>query len=440
MSKKDYTSNSDLAKMIAELQTQMAHLKKEDQNNDRRDRNTTSRSCVYNRQGTSRSPRRGYRSPQRRTEERQGGTKRPYQDSRPKSNVNRRFTRDQPEERREFRQSRRSPGITRNNRDTSYKNRNGQNKRPYKQQRELPAPSENENFPQMVKLINRAVSIRHHARNWLELPEKLSKQLDEFIEGVRPPAPNEELRQELNGITEKYKNEVALAVRNHLGMALYKTGEELSKMEELDVDRAKTTASKQIQLHLRNKIGNEDLQHWSKLAADLVGTHPSVQKQKEGPSEKKRKTCTVTQEPMDEDLTTNIALDTKPKCEAVSKEKKPLKVTRKTKPRALGYTALIRRLKTLQIKKQAAAESSATDAGTIEQTQVDQTVAETNTTLEEMVVPDTQQITINWANEWSDDEITSFQLPKNDNKTEEQPKPQRSSTQPKCTKLKKPKN
>ena len=124
--------------------------------------------------------------------------------------------------------------------------------------------------------------------NWLKLPEKLSKQLDEFIEGVRLPAPNEELWQELKGITEKYKTEVAKAVRNHLGVAFYKTGEELSKMEKLDVDRAKTTASKQIQLHLCNKIWGEDLQHWSKLAAHLVGTHPSIQKQNKGLSEKKR--------------------------------------------------------------------------------------------------------------------------------------------------------
>ena len=284
--------------MIAELKTQMANLKKEDNNNEKRDSNTTSRRCVYNRRDVSRSPRRGHGSPQRRPEGQQGGFKRKYQNSRPNPIENRRFTRDQTEERRDFKHNRGSSGMNQTNRDHHHKNWNGHNnKRPYinKKERELPAPSKNENFPQMVKLINRAISIRHHAQNWKTLPAKLSTQLDEFIEGVRPPAPNETLRQHLKTITENYKIEIEKAVRQHLGLALYQTGEELSKMEKLDVDRAKTTASKQIQMHLRNKIGEEDVNHWSKLAADLVGTHPSVEKRNDEPTEKKSKPNTHTE-------------------------------------------------------------------------------------------------------------------------------------------------
>ena len=143
---------------------------------------------------------------------------------------------------------------------------------------------------------------------------------------------------------------------------------------------------------------------------------------------------------MDEDLTTNVAPDTKPKMWDNIKGQENHKGDPQNQTEGLGYTALIRRLKTLQIKKQEAAELTATDPGTIEQTQVDPTDAETNTTLEGMVVPDTQQITINWANDWNDEDITSFQPPKNDNKPDEQPKDQRPSKQPKSSKLKKSKN
>ena len=262
--------------MIAELQSQMANLKKEDKNSDRRDLNSTTRSCVYDRRDASRSPRRGHRSLQRRPEERQGGNKRSHQDSRTKTNENRRFTRDQPEERRGFQHSRWSPGTTRNNRDLSYNNRSGRNnKRPHERRQEgdIPAPSENENFPQMVKLVNeRWASATTPETGWICRKNFRNKWMSSSKEFDRLHRMRNS-ETELKNITEKYKNEVAKAVRNHLGVALYKTGEELSKMEKLDVDRAKTTASKQIQLHLRNKISGEDLQHWSKLAADLVGTH-----------------------------------------------------------------------------------------------------------------------------------------------------------------------
>ena len=172
-------------------------LKKEDKNSDRREHNTTTRSCVYNRQDTPRSPRRGHRSPQRRPEERKSGSKRPHQDSRPKTNENRRFTRGS---------TRGAPGIPTQQEESG---NNPKQQRPLVQQQEQPQQQTTlrekagtgytrtiweRNFPQMVKLINRAVSIRHHTRNWLNLPEKLSKQMDEFIEGIRPPAPNEELR------------------------------------------------------------------------------------------------------------------------------------------------------------------------------------------------------------------------------------------------------
>ena len=350
------------------------------------------------------------------------------QDSRPKTNENRRFTRDQPEERREFQHSRRSPGTTRNNRDLSYKSRNSHNnKRPYgkKQERELPAPSKNKNFPQMVKLINRAISIHHHAQNWTTLPVKLSTQLDEFIEGVRPPAPDEELRQQLKKITENYKTEIGKAVRQHLGLALYKTGEELTKIEALDVERAKSTASKQIQMHLRNKIRQEDLNHWSKLAADLVGTHPSVNKQNGEPTEKRRKsnphmeTQEATEEPMSKEPTSNEAQNTKPSENIKVMNKKTPKMTRKPKTRALGYTSLIRRLRTMHIKKERTSETTTTDPATTEQVEIDPTEGETNMTMEDMVVPDTQQLAINWAGEWSDEELPSFQPPKEDNREDD---------------------
>ena len=87
------------------------------------------------------------------------------------------------------------------------------------------------------------------------------------------------------------------AVQKHLSMVLYKTGEELTKMETLDLDRAKTTVAKQIKINLRKKITEEDLQHWTKLAADLVGMHPDLQKRKQEPHEKKMKMNAKAEQP-----------------------------------------------------------------------------------------------------------------------------------------------
>ena len=115
----------------------MANLKKEEEKNkDRRDRNATSRSCIYNHKDAPRSPRQG--PPPRQLEARQDGPKRMYQDPRHKSMDNRRFAWEQPGERHEFKFSRGIMGPIRNDRDHPYKNRTGHNnKRPYLRKQEL---------------------------------------------------------------------------------------------------------------------------------------------------------------------------------------------------------------------------------------------------------------------------------------------------------------
>ena len=65
-------------------------------------------------------------------------------------------------------------------------------------------------------------------------------------------------------------------------MVLYKTGEKLTKLSDLDLDRAKAVATKQMRGHFtKDKVPNEDLNHWVKMAADLVCTHPSLSKKDE---------------------------------------------------------------------------------------------------------------------------------------------------------------
>ena len=87
--------------------------------------------------------------------------------------------------------------------------------------------------------------------------------------------------------------------------------------------------------------------------------------------------------------------------------KKTPKMIHKTKTRALGYTSLIRKLKTMRIKKFGISETAMTDPATTEKAKIDPTEGETDMTIEDMVVTVTQQPAIDWAGEWSDEEVTS---------------------------------
>ena len=322
--------------MISQLQQQIATLKPKNENSYKRKRGREEepRSPPRRRQSPRRSSPRRYRSNQRPSDDRRRNEpnqrfdwsmKRStgYQRDGPNKRLNWSKTRsfdnrrDAPNKRFEFNRS--QTGRMENNRHSDNQQKN---------QRQ-PEPSKNEDFPQMVKLLNRAVSVRHHSSNWKSFPVHLSTQLDEVVQGVQPPAQNEEFNKELETITDQFKKDIVSAVQRHLTMVLYKTGEVLTKMDTLDLERAKSTASKQIKINLRKKISEPDLEHWMKLAADLVGTHPNVQKQNGEPSEKKTKTDQT--KGLTEEPTTNKAPESPPT--EIKKEKRTPKVIRKTSQR-----------------------------------------------------------------------------------------------------------
>ena len=70
------------------------------------------------------------------------------------------------------------------NRSNSYRTENKFHPDNQQRSQRQPEPSKNMNFPQMVKLLNRAVSVRHHSSKWKEFLENLSTQLDEVVAGV----------------------------------------------------------------------------------------------------------------------------------------------------------------------------------------------------------------------------------------------------------------
>ena len=76
-----------------------------------------------------------------------------------------------------------------------------------------------------------------------------------------------------------------------------------------------------------------------------------------------------------------------------------------------SYAALIKRLRTMNIKK-----SVATEPTTTEPAQAEPNESETDMIITtDVTIPETQPPTNSWANEWSDDDddVTSFQPPKN---------------------------
>ena len=430
MSKNEFKTNSELAKMIAQLQSQVADLNSRKDKNDfrRRRRDDSPPRSLPHRHGFPQQ-----KSREQHEDDRWSNRKRTYNEP-PRNSPYSRPSRQRSDDttskgprfhwnhnhphRMDHNQNR--PFGMKNNRRTSVNNNN--NRSTYhntkRQNVENVEPSENKDFAQIVKLINRAATVRHHSSNWKSLPETVSTQLDEFAAGIRPPAPDKNLEEKLKSITEDYKAQIGKTVREHLMLVLYKTGEELSLLSNLDLPRAKETAVKQIKHHFKDKIIPSDVEHWTKMAADLVGTHPSLIPIAE-PEEKRTK------------METDEGEEATPGPQTGTNENnipKPKRKFRKT------YTSLIRKIRLMKLQKEKTLKTNEQPEGESETT-----IPETQT------LPSSPKPEERWYRECvmelgEDDDFPSFQLPNQIEKKEEKREKtdeRDHSSQPKPSKLKK---
>jgi len=68
--------------------------------------------------------------------------------------------------------------------------------------------SNNEDFKPMLKTLFKCSQVRHHLRNWSELPYPIDNRISEIFGFLSPPAPNEILKKDLHHTAGRWKKEL----------------------------------------------------------------------------------------------------------------------------------------------------------------------------------------------------------------------------------------
>lgn len=128
--------------------------------------------------------------------------------------------------------------------------------------------SDNNDFACVWKCLYRQVQLQHHAGNWKQLPESLTKRLNKFANDINPPMPDSGLRAKVNAATEAFGQRICSIVGEHLDAKLSVNEVEASTLDNnRDVDKAKTVADKHLTCRLGRRINDV---HKKSLLDDAV--------------------------------------------------------------------------------------------------------------------------------------------------------------------------
>lgn len=132
--------------------------------------------------------------------------------------------------------------------------------------------STNMDFASVCKYIYRLAQLDHHAANWTQLPAALKKRLERFAGDIKPPMTDEDFRRQINDATEKYSREVCRITREHLEKKRAEKELEASRLNPMDLDKARPIAEKYLQSRLGSRLDQEQRQSFIERAMAKIGT------------------------------------------------------------------------------------------------------------------------------------------------------------------------
>ena len=151
-------------------------------------------------------------------------------------------------------------------------NTHGQHK--HRQAKPTPRPmtvTNNPDFTSNIKNIYRFVQIEHHKQVWKELPQKIDTHINELIDFIKPPMPNDTLRHSLAEIGNLLKSQILIAVQEHLARTSDEVINTLERNCPVDINDASKIATEQLQKRLGKKISATHRTEMLTKAVQYVG-------------------------------------------------------------------------------------------------------------------------------------------------------------------------
>ena len=111
--------------------------------------------------------------------------------------------------------------------------------------------SENPDFATLSKSLYRTIQLRHHVDNWHEVPVHIVRQIDRVFACIKPPMPDDTLKDDLNCLQMDFTGKLYDIVNRHLRRKISGETATAGLLDRADLDRAKGIADR----YARNRLG-----------------------------------------------------------------------------------------------------------------------------------------------------------------------------------------
>ena len=129
----------------------------------------------------------------------------------------------------------------------------------------------NPDFTSNIKNIYRFVQVEHHKQVWMELPSKIDTHINDLMDSIKPPMPNDILRHSLTEMGNQIKSQILIAVQEHLIRTSDEVIEALEHNCPEDINDASKIATDQLQKRLGKKLMATERDEMLKKAVQHVG-------------------------------------------------------------------------------------------------------------------------------------------------------------------------
>ena len=123
-----------------------------------------------------------------------------------------------------------------------------------------PTHSENPDFRGLVSNTFKYVQSTHHAENWQEILDSISRGVDRLVENLRPPQPTETLRADLRASATSFKNNIRSLVNKHLLNTAHAAKNNIQQMNQTDIKLVQKIAAAQYKRKLGTRARQDTLE------------------------------------------------------------------------------------------------------------------------------------------------------------------------------------
>lgn len=147
----------------------------------------------------------------------------------------------------------------------------GPNNAPGSLHADTPLRSANQDFSNLVKNMNKYMTVLHHHKNWNTLPKGINMEVDKLFQSINQPCPDLEDKDnnQFKRISDGLKNDIQKVGLEQLNSKWLKLEMDIKKLDHTDWERAINIASGQVKRKLGRRLSPQFFEDYKNRLNDL---------------------------------------------------------------------------------------------------------------------------------------------------------------------------